>query len=72
MSFNWVYTEANNAAHVLAIWSLNNSVFGSFSMGRSQYDIEGSCPGYFVVSKLCFVNKGFFFLFSVKKIIALF
>ena len=33
MSFNWVYREANNAAHVLAKWSLNNSVYGSFNMG---------------------------------------
>ena len=42
MSFNWVYREANNAAHVLAKWSLNNSVYGSFDMGHSQCNIEGS------------------------------
>ena len=31
--FNWVHREANQAAHVLANWSLSQSFFGSFDMG---------------------------------------
>ncbi|KAK9993695.1 hypothetical protein SO802_023398 [Lithocarpus litseifolius] len=33
VSFNWVHREANKAAHVLANWSLNQSLFGSFDLG---------------------------------------
>ncbi|KAL0010997.1 hypothetical protein SO802_006105 [Lithocarpus litseifolius] len=33
VSFNWVHREANKAAHVLANWSFNQSLFGSFDLG---------------------------------------
>ncbi|XP_030939755.1 uncharacterized protein LOC115964624 [Quercus lobata] len=33
VSFNWVHREANQAAHVLANWSLNQYLFGSFDLG---------------------------------------
>ena len=33
VSFNWVHREANQVAHVLANWSLNQYLFGSFDLG---------------------------------------
>ncbi|KAK9995551.1 hypothetical protein SO802_020237 [Lithocarpus litseifolius] len=33
VAFNWVHREANKAAHVLANWSLNQSLISSFDMG---------------------------------------
>ena len=30
-TFSWVYREANTSAHLLSVWSLKNSVYGSFA-----------------------------------------
>uniref|UniRef100_A0A2N9EWR9 RNase H type-1 domain-containing protein n=1 Tax=Fagus sylvatica TaxID=28930 RepID=A0A2N9EWR9_FAGSY len=34
-AFNWVYREANEAAHQLANWSLKNAFVGSFDLNHA-------------------------------------
>ena len=32
VTFSWMYREANTAAHLLSVWSLKNSVYGSLAL----------------------------------------